>query len=81
VTTDLPDLTLRRSVSSSFEEALAAYEADLAQMAGAGFVPIAQVWGWDTERSPGWLVGGSSWRPGPGTLAVTFRRERVEETS
>ena len=81
MTTHRPELTLRRYVSSSFEEALAAYEADLAPMAEAGFVPIAQVWGWGTERSPGWLVGGSSWRPGPGTLAVTFRRERVEEAS
>jgi hypothetical protein len=53
------------------------YEPDLNAMVDAGFVPVGQVWGWDTQGSAGWLVGGSSWKPGPGTLAVTCRRGRT----
>ena len=70
------EVTLRRYVAMSFDEALADYEHDLPAMADAGYFPIAQAWGWDTTTSAGWLVGGSSWKPGPGTLAVTYRRER-----
>ena len=73
---DRADVTLRRYVAMSFEEALADYERDLPEMADAGYFPVAQAWGWDTTMSAGWLVGGSSWKPGPGTLAVTYRREK-----
>ena len=43
-------------------------------MADAGWFPIAQVWGWDAVGSVGFLVSGSHWKPGQGTLAVTYRR-------
>ncbi len=69
------ELLLRRYEARSFGDALDLYEADMAGMTQAGYVPVATTWGWETEGSAGWLVGGSSWRPGPGTLAVTWRRD------
>jgi hypothetical protein len=68
-----PVVLLRRYAGMSYESALNSYEEDLRLMADAGYFPVAQSWGWDTTSSPGWLVGGSSWKPGPGTLAVTYR--------
>lgn len=44
-------------------------------MAEAGYFPVGQSWGWDIEGDSTVLLGGSSWRPGIGTLAVTFRRD------
>ncbi|HEY3163101.1 MAG TPA: hypothetical protein VGJ71_02010 [Candidatus Limnocylindrales bacterium] len=70
-----PPVVLRRYPALAFESALDAYEADLAGMAERGYFPTATTWGWDTETSYGVLLGGSSWKPGPGTLAVTFRRD------
>ena len=66
---------VRRYQAGTFEHALEIYEADLLGMADAGWFPIGQVWGWDAVGSAGWLVSGSSWKPGDGTLAVTYRRE------
>jgi hypothetical protein len=66
---------LRRYQAGSFENALEIYEADLPGMAEDGWFPIGQVWGWDAVGSAGWLVSGSHWKPGDGTLAVTYRRE------
>jgi hypothetical protein len=76
VDSDQPEVLVRRYAASSFAGALESYEHDLRAMADTGYFPIAQAWGWDTTTSAGWLVGGSSWKPGPGTLAVTYRRER-----
>ncbi len=70
-----PPVVLRRYAAPSYDEALTEYEVDLPRMAGAGWYPVAQSWGWDTVGSAGFLFGGSSWKPGPGTLAVTYRRE------
>ena len=69
---------LRRYTGASYAAALDLYEADLEGMAGRGYVPVAQSWGWDAQGSAGWLVSGSSWKPGPGILAVTFRRDPVQ---
>ena len=69
---------LRRYQGSTFEAALLAYEADLDGQAQAGWFPVAQSWGWDAVGSAGWLISGSSWKPGPGTLAVTYRRDAAE---
>jgi hypothetical protein len=66
---------LRRYPAGTFDSALEIYEADLPGMAQAGWFPVGQVWGWDTVASAGWLVSGSSWKPGDGTLAVTYRRD------
>jgi hypothetical protein len=66
---------LRRYPARTFENALDVYEADLAGMTSEGWIPVAQVWGWDPVGSAGWFVGGSHWKPGDGTLAVTYRRE------
>ena len=74
------EVVLRRYSAESFELALLAYQADLQSMAAAGWFPIAQVWGWDSTMSAGWLVGGSSWKPGPGTLAVTYRGKGLPPT-
>lgn len=68
-------LTLRRYPADTFEGALELYEADLPHMAEAGWFPVGQVWGWDAVGSAGWLVSGSHWKPGDGTLAVTYRLE------
>jgi hypothetical protein len=72
-----PDVLLRRYSGPSFDAALDLYEADMASMAEAGWLPVATVWGWDAEGSAGWLVSGSHWKPGPGTLAVTYRRAQA----
>ena len=72
-----PSVALRRYTADSFDEALTAYEADLPGLAMAGWYPVAQVWGWDSVGSAGVLFGGSSWKPGPGTLAVTYRRDEA----
>jgi hypothetical protein len=66
---------LRRYPSPSFNAALDAYAADLLAMAEAGYFPVATTWGWSVEGDSSVLLGGSSWRPGPGMLAVTFRRD------
>ena len=66
---------LRRYQGSTYESALLAYEADLDGLARTGWFPVAQSWGWDATGSAGWLISGSSWKPGPGTLAVTYRRD------
>jgi len=68
-------VVLRRYTESSYAEALLAYEADLHRMADSGWFPVAQSWGSDPKYSSGWVFGGSSWKPGPGTLAVTYRRD------
>ena len=68
------DVILRRYSGPSFESALDTYEADLASMSAAGWYPVAKAWGWDPVESLGWAVGGSHWRPGRGTLAVTYLR-------
>jgi hypothetical protein len=78
VETQRPVVTLRRYVGMTYESALNDYERDLAIKAESGWYSVAQSWGWDTMTSSGWLVGGSSWKPGPGTLAVTYRREEPE---
>lgn len=76
--TDDRRLILRRYQGSSFDSAPHAYEAELDALADAGWYPVASTWGWDTERAGvEWFLGGSSWMPGPGTLAVTFRREET----
>ena len=66
---------LRRYTGASYASALDLYEADLEAMAAQGYVPVAQSWGWDAEGSAGWLVSGSHWKPGPGMLAVTYRKD------
>ena len=68
-------VVLRRYPSYSYESALDAYTADLLPMAEAGYFPVGQSWGWNAEGDATVLLGGSSWRPGLGTLAVTFRRD------
>ena len=70
------DVILRRYSGATYEAALRLYEDDLAGMARAGLFPVGQSWGWDAVSSAGWLISGSSWKPGQGTLAVTYRRER-----
>ena len=77
--TQRPVVTLRRYVGMTYESALNDYERDLPSMAESGWFPVAQSWGWDTMNSGAWLVGGSSWKPGPGTLAVTYRREGPDQ--
>ena len=72
---------LRRYTGASYASALDLYEADLEGMAARGYAPVAQSWGWDAEGSAGWLVSGSHWKPGPGILAVTFRRDPVRATA
>ena len=67
------DVVVRRYAARTYEEALAFYEEDLDSMADAGWYPVATVWGWDSVGSAGVLFGGSSWKPGDGTLAVTYR--------
>jgi hypothetical protein len=69
------DVIVRRYYAHSYDEALAFYEEDLASMADAGWYPVASTWGWDTVTSAGVLIGGSSWKPGDGTLAVTYRAD------
>ena len=67
---------LRRYEASHYGTALDAYAADLLPMAEGGYFPVATTWGWDTQGSAGeWFLGGSSWKSGPGTLAVTYRRD------
>lgn len=66
---------LRRYEAFSYASALDAYATDLRPMADGGYFPVAMCWGWDTEGTAAVLIGGSSWKPGPGTLAVTFRRD------
>ena len=66
---------VRRYTGSSYRGALDQYESDLPGMAAQGYVPVSQSWGWDPVSSAGWLVSGSHWKPGPGILAVTFRRD------
>ena len=67
---------LRRYEAHSYRVALDAYAADLPVMAAGRYFPVATTWGWDTEGSGAeWFLGGSSWKPGPGTLAVTYRRD------
>ena len=73
-TTDAQVL-LRRYAAGTYEGALDIYEADLPGMSEAGWFPVGQVWGWGAVGSAGWLVSGSSWKPGDGTLAVTYRWE------
>jgi hypothetical protein len=63
-----------RYEADSFEGALDTYEADLPSYVARGYQPATQVWGWDTKSTADWLVGGSSWKPGRGTLAVTYQR-------
>jgi len=64
---------LRRYPSFTDDGALDAYAADMISMAEAGSFPVGQSRGWDPEGSAAVLVGGSSWKPGMGTLAVTYR--------
>ena len=66
---------LRRYTAATYAGALDIYEADMPSMADAGWFPVGQAWGWDAVGSAGWLVSGSHWKPGDGTLAVTYRRE------
>lgn len=67
-----PEFQVRRYSADSFREAIDAYEASLADLAVIGYRPVSQVWGWDARSSGGWLVGGSHWKPGRGTLVVTY---------
>jgi hypothetical protein len=69
---------MRRYTAMGYESALRADAADLRGMAESDCFPVRQSWGWDAETSTGFLVGGSSWKPGIGTLAVT---DRLEPTS
>jgi hypothetical protein len=73
-TTNATDYLVRRYTADSFREAVDAYEANLRDLADLGYRPVTQVWGWDTTSSAGWIFGGSSWKPGRGTLAVTYWR-------
>jgi hypothetical protein len=75
VTSDSPSIVVRRYEASSYPEALDLYEDDLRSMGDAGWFPVSQSWGWDATGSAGFLLGGSSWKPGPGILAVTYRYE------
>jgi hypothetical protein len=70
--TETSDYIVVRYREDSFEETVDAYEADLANLASQGYQPVSQVWGWDTTSSAGWVLGGSSWKPGGGTLVVTY---------
>ena len=65
---------VRRYTADSFLEAVDSYEAALPDLTTLGYRPVSQVWGWDTTSSAGWLFGGSSWKPGRGTLVVTYWR-------
>jgi len=78
MTSDSPAVLLRRYTGYTYDSALDSYEADLPGMARDGYFPVGQSWGWDPETSIGFVVGGSSWKPGMGTLAVTYRREQEE---
>jgi len=78
MTSEQRPVILRRYPGFTYESALDVYEADLPGMAASGYLPVGQCWGWDPESSAAVLVGGSSWKPGPGTLAVTYRRERED---
>ena len=75
------EVMLRRYAAGTYEGALDIYEADLPGMAEAGWFPVGQVWGWDPVGSAGWIVSGSHWKPGDGTLAVTYRREQQTAAS
>ena len=75
-TVDSPNFMVRRYTADSFQEALDAYESNLRDLADLGYRPVSQVWGWDTTSSAGWVFGGSSWKPGRGTLAVTYWRTK-----
>jgi hypothetical protein len=66
---------LRRYSANSYEDALDSFESELQSLAVQGWFPTAQSWGWDAVTSVGFIFGGSSWRPGRGTLAVTYRRD------
>jgi hypothetical protein len=68
------DYLIRRSSGGSFRKVIDAHEAALPDLATLGYRPISQVWGWDTTSSAGWLFGGSSWKPGFGTLVMTHWR-------
>ena len=70
--TEYDDYLVRRYTGESFQEAVDAYEASLPALATMGYRPVSQVWGWDTTSSAGWVLGGSSWKPGRGTLVVTY---------
>jgi hypothetical protein len=70
--TDAADYLVRRYTAKSFLEAVSAYEANMADLAAQGYRPVSQVWGWDMISSAGFLFGGSSWKPGHGTLVVTY---------
>jgi hypothetical protein len=72
--TERSDYLVRRYSADSFIEAVTDYEAALPDLATLGYRPVSQVWGWDTAYSPGWVLGGSSWKPGRGTLVVTYWR-------
>ena len=74
--TEHGDYLVRRYTGDSFDQAIAAYEAALPDLATLGYRPVSQVWGWDSTLSAGWLFGGSSWKPGPGTLVVTYWRTK-----
>jgi hypothetical protein len=80
VTSEKPTVLLRRYSGFTYDSALDTCEADLLGMVRAGYFPVGQAWGWDPETSIGFVVGGSSWKPGMATLAVTYRREREEAT-
>jgi hypothetical protein len=75
VDTERPAVLLRRYSGPSVESALSTYGRDLRLTAEAGSFPVALTWGWDSTDSAGFLIGASSWKPGPGTLAVTDRPE------
>ena len=70
--TERPEYQVRRYSADSFQEAVDAYQASLADLAVLGYRPVSQVWGWDARSSPGWFLGGSHWKPGRGTLVVTY---------
>jgi hypothetical protein len=68
---------LSRYQGVTYESAWGIYEADLPAMAESGYFPVGQCWGWNPDTSLGFVVGGSSWKPGIGTLAVTYRFEHT----
>jgi hypothetical protein len=70
--TEAADYVVRRYTADSFLKAVAAYEANLSDLAAQGYRPVSQVWGWDAISSVGFFLGGSSWKPGHGTLVVTY---------